>query len=251
VSPVCQYNTRWERWRHVDESRIRVIYNGVDPVKFSPARRVPNERPTVVSVGLIFPLKGQRDLIDAAALVREAVPDVEFQFYGSATDEQYFRECEGRVREHGLERHVTFAGLTDEPWAALRRADVVAQASISEAFPYALIEAMLTGSTIVATDVGGVREALGLTGLLVPPNNPVAMAEAIAMLLRWPEGRERLGREARDRALRWFTEQRFVDAYRASYERLTAPAIELVELPEPEPQPIAVPRFTAAAAIAS
>ena len=79
---------------------------------------------------------------------------------------------------------------------------------------------MLSEAAIVATDVGGVREALGTTGLLVSPREPLALAEAIASLLRWPEGRERLGRQARDRALRWFTEQRFVDAYRGSYSRL-------------------------------
>ena len=103
---------------------------------------------------------------------------------------------------------------------------------------------MLTGSAIAATDVGGVREALGATGLLVPPNDPVAMAEAIALLLKWPDGRDRLGHHARERALQLFTEDRFIDAYRASYARLTTPAI--VELPELEP--VAEPEFVLAAA---
>jgi glycosyltransferase involved in cell wall biosynthesis len=200
-----------------------VIYNGVDPVTFSPpVSREPNARPTVVSVGLIFPLKGQIDLIDAAALVRGTVPDVEFRIYGSASDEQYFSDCQSRVREHGLERHVVFAGSTTEAWTVLRNADVVALPSISEAFPYAVVEAMMTGSAIIATDVGGVREALGSAGLLVHPHDPKTLAEGIATLLRWPEGRARLGLEARDRALRWFTEQRFVEGYRTSYGRLAA-----------------------------
>jgi glycosyltransferase involved in cell wall biosynthesis len=246
VSPVCQYNTRWERWHDVDVSRIRVIYNGVDPVAFSPGWRRPNARPTVVCMGQIFPLKGQRSLIEAAALVRQVVPDVEFLFYGSASDDAYFRECELSVATHGLEDHVSFKGLTNEPWAVMRRADLVASSSTSEAFPYAIVEAMLTGSAIAATDVGGVREALGATGLLVPPNDPVAMAEAIALLLKWPDGRERLGHKARDRALQRFTEDRFIDAYRASYARLMTPAgVELEEL-----EPAAEPQFVPAAAIA-
>jgi len=220
VSPVCQYNTRWEAWRDVEPGRIRVIYNGVNPMKFCPAPRPASARPTVVTVGLIFPLKGQLDLIDAAALVRRSVPDVEFRLYGSASDRAYFEECEARVRHHDLERHVIFAGTTHEPAAVLRAADVVAIPSVSEAFPYALVEAMLTESAIVATDVGGVREALGTTGLLVAPHDPVALAEGIATLLQWPEGRRAFGTEARLRALRWFTEQRFVDAYRASYAAL-------------------------------
>jgi glycosyltransferase involved in cell wall biosynthesis len=235
VSPVCQYNTRWERWRDIEPSRIRVIYNGVDPVTFSPpVSREPNARPTVVSVGLIFPLKGQIDLIDAAALVRQSVPDVEFRIYGNASDEQYYRDCQDRVRTLGLERHVVFAGSTNEAWAVLRAADVVALPSISEAFPYAVVEAMMTGSAIVATDVGGVREALGSAGLLVHPHDPTMLAEGIATLLRWPEGRARLGLEARDRALRWFTEQRFVEGYRASYARLAARWPALVEATDAE-----------------
>ena len=62
LSPVCRYNTRWERWRNVESERVHVIYNGVDPSRFSPAPDgfARHERPLVVNVGLIFPLKGQR-----------------------------------------------------------------------------------------------------------------------------------------------------------------------------------------------
>jgi glycosyltransferase involved in cell wall biosynthesis len=242
ISPVCQYNTRWEVWRHAEPERIRVIYNGVNPEKFFPLPRAPQSRPTVVNVGLIFPLKGQLDLIEAAALVRQALPNVEFQLYGSPSDEGYYRECRQRVQDLDLEDTVTFAGTTKEPWAVLQQADVVALASVSEAFPYAVVEAMLTKAAIVATDVGGVREAVGDTGLLVYPRDPVAMAEAIGTLLNWPEGRERLGARARDRALRWFTEQRFVEAYRASYARLVQPVTldldeEVTPLRRVEPAP--------------
>lgn len=233
ISPVCQYNTRWEVWRHAEPEKIRVIYNGVNPEKFCPAVRASNDRPTVVNVGLIFPLKGQLDLIDAAALVRRTIPDVEFRLYGSPSDADYYRDCLQRVEERGLEHTVTFAGTTKAPWSALQQADVVALASVSEAFPYALVEAMLTRAAIVATDVGGVREALGDTGLLVYPRDPVALAEAIGTLLNWPDGRRRFGARARDRALRWFTEQRFVDAYRTSYDRLVHPPAADVEPEEP------------------
>jgi glycosyltransferase involved in cell wall biosynthesis len=233
ISPVCQYNTRWELWRHAEPERIRVIYNGVNPDTFCPGVRAPHDRPTVVNVGLIFPLKGQLDLIEAAALVRRTVPDVEFRLYGSASDEDYYRECLQRVEERQLQNTVVFAGTTKEPWSVLQQADVVALASVSEAFPYALVEAMLTKAAIVATDVGGVREALSDAGLLVYPRDPVALAEAIGTLLNWPEGRQRFGARARDRALRWFTEQRFVDAYRMSYDRLVHPSAADAEPEQP------------------
>jgi polysaccharide biosynthesis protein PelF len=223
ISPVCQYNTRWEVWRHAEPERIRVIYNGVNPTKFYPAARIANARPTVVNVGLIFPLKGQRDLVEAAALVRQSVPDVEFRLYGSPSDEDYYGECQQRVRELELEQHVVFAGTTKEPWSVFQQADVVVNASVSEAFPYAVVEAMLTGAAVVATDVGGVREAIGDAGLLVHPRDPVALAEAIVTLLAAQKQREELGAAARDRALRWFTEERFVQAYRSSYGQLVNP----------------------------
>ncbi len=218
VSPVCRYNTRWERWRGVAPERLHVIYNGVDPARFSPAGTpAQNERPLVASVGLIFPLKGQIDLIEAAARIRESIPDVEIRLYGSPSDEEYFAQCQARIRDLALENTVLFAGSTKEPWDVYRRADVIAMSSISEAFPYALIEAMLCGAAIVATDVGGVREALGETGVLVDPRDPEAMAAAITALVGSPAERRRLGEAARARALSLFTEETFADAYRAAY----------------------------------
>jgi hypothetical protein len=95
----------------------------------------------------------------------------------------------------------------------------VALPSISEAFPFALVEAMLTGSTVVASDVGGVAEALGDTGVPTPPRDPAALAEKTVTLLRAPQERARLGAAARARALQSFTEDRFVDAYRRSARR--------------------------------
>ncbi|PYQ99741.1 MAG: glycosyltransferase [Acidobacteria bacterium] len=223
LTPVCKYNTRWERWRGVEEDRIRVIYNGVDPARFSPAAEgTPRpERPLVVNLGLIFPLKGQLDLIEAAAQVRQSIPDVEFRFYGSPSDAKYYAECQARVKELELEHTVVFAGSTKEPWAVYRRADVVAMASISEGFPYALIEAMLSGSAIVATDVGGVREALATTGLLVNPCDPPAMAKAVIAMLSSPAERRRIGDMARSRALQHFTDDKFVNQYRQTYQQFS------------------------------
>src|SRR4029079_13182067 len=81
ISPVCEYNTRWERWRNVDPGRIKVIYNGADADRFHPAPRPPNVRPTVVSIGRIGPLKGQLDFIEAAAQVHAKIPDAIFRIY--------------------------------------------------------------------------------------------------------------------------------------------------------------------------
>jgi len=222
VSPVCGFNSRWEMQLGVPEERIKVIFNGVDPDRFFPCKRERNDRPQIATVGLIYPLKGQLHLIRAAAHLKERFENLEVQFYGAATDTEYFDECKRTMSELHLENNVTFAGTTKEPWKAYSNADVVAFPSISEAFPFAVLEAMFCGAAIVATDVGGVAEALGDCGLLVPAKTPQAMAEAISYLLGDRAARERLGCMARLRALEHFTEQEFLNLYSNTYRELLA-----------------------------
>jgi len=148
------------------------------------------------------------------------------RFYGAPNDEQYFNNCVRRISELELEDCVVFAGPTQEPWNAYSQADVVAFASISEGFPYAMIEAMLCGAAIVATDVGGVPEALGNSGILVSAKSPQQMAEAVAFLLENREERERLGQMAQARALGHFTEEHFLHSYELAYGELLSPMTE-------------------------
>ncbi|MGO9562923.1 MAG: GT4 family glycosyltransferase PelF [Candidatus Korobacteraceae bacterium] len=220
VSPVCAYNSRWEKHLGVTEERIKVIFNGADPDKFRRCEPEHNGRALISSVGLIYPLKGQLDLIDAAAILRPSFQDLEVRFYGAPSDPAYFENCRRKVSELNLENNVTFAGSTKEPWKVYSSADVMVFPSISEGFPYVVLEAMLCGAAIVATDVGGVGEALGNCGLLVPSKTPYAIADAISSLLANPGERERLGRSAQARALEHFTEQQFLSSYENTYREL-------------------------------
>ena len=220
VSPVCAYNSRWEKQLGVTEDRIKVIFNGVDPDKFQRCEPEHNGRALISSVGLIYPLKGQLDLIDAAAILRRSFQNFEMRFYGAPSDPGYFENCKQKVSELHLENNVTFAGSTNEPWKVYSSADVMAFPSISEAFPYVVLEAMMCGAAIVATDVGGVAEALGNCGLLVPSKTPYAIADAISFLLANSGERERLGRSAQARALEHFTEQQFLSSYENTYREL-------------------------------
>jgi polysaccharide biosynthesis protein PelF len=221
VAPVCSYNTRWEKWWDVPTEKIKIIYNGADPEKFKPQNRPPNRHPVAINMGLIFALKGQLTLIEAAAIVRDKFPDVEFRFYGKPSDLDYFARCQAKVKEYKLENTVNFAGFTSEPWRAYGEADVVVMSSISEGFPYAAIEAMFCGAAIVATDVGGVGEALADTGLLVPADRPTALAASICQLLSLNrEQRRDLGNTARQRALDLFTQEKCVQTYLDTYLQL-------------------------------
>jgi glycosyltransferase involved in cell wall biosynthesis len=98
----------------------------------------------------------------------------------------------------------------------------VALSSISEGFPFTVIEAMMSGRATVSTDVGGVAEAVGDAGVLVPPRSPEAMGEALIRLLRDDDERHRLGKAARKRALAELTLELMADRYRAEYETLAA-----------------------------
>jgi len=220
VAPVCAYNSRWEKHLGVPQSRVKVIFNGVDPEKFSPDRRENSRRAGVSSLGLIYPLKGQRDLIDAVAMLRPKFDNLKVRFYGAPVDREYFDSCLSRVAESELDDCVTFLGSTKEPWRVYNEAEVMAFPSISEAFPYVVLEAMSCGAAIVATDVGGVREAVGNCGLLVPARTPHAMAEAISFLLSSATERERLGHMARARVLKHFTEEQFLNSYESTYCKL-------------------------------
>jgi glycosyltransferase involved in cell wall biosynthesis len=171
-------------------------------------------------VGLIYQLKGQLDLIDATALLKPMFDNVEVRFYGTASDAKYFDDCKRKVSQLQLENNVNFAGTTKEPWKVYSNADVVAFSSISEGFPYVVVEAMMCGAAIVATDVGGVREALGDCGVLVPAKSPQQMANAISLLLENEAERERLGRMAQARAIQHFTEETFLNTYESTYRSL-------------------------------
>jgi glycosyltransferase involved in cell wall biosynthesis len=217
LSPVCAYNARWERELGAHPSKIKVIYNGCDPSRFHPCDSRPNDRPLVASVGLIYELKGQLDIIEAAQEVRQAFPDVEFRLYGSASDPKYYSRCLDKIKHYELEHTVYFPGVTTNPCEVYSHADVTAFSSISEGFPYVVVEAMLSGAAIVATDVGGVREALDNSGVLVRSRSPHELAQAIVMLLESPEERQRLGQRAMARALNKFTEEEFIENYRTAY----------------------------------
>ena len=90
--------------------------------------------------------------------------------------------------------------------------------SVSEGFPYTVVEAMCTGRPVVATAVGGVPEALNRPELLVEPQNPQALADALVALFRQtPAQRAAIGAEFRERAVELFSQERFLEAYRSLY----------------------------------
>lgn len=222
VAPVAAFNARWERRLGVPESRIKVIYNGVDPEQFAVRQPQSGGGLTVVSVARIDPVKDIITLLRAAALVRRQMPEVKFVVYGGVSVPAYYKRCLEVKDELGLGEGFIFAGHVDDVPSAYASGSVVVLSSITEGFPYAVIEAMMSGRALVATDVGGSREACEGAGLLVPPQDPAAMATALLQLLRDPDLRLSLAEEGQQRALAYFTISRNLDLYRNVYADLAA-----------------------------
>jgi glycosyltransferase involved in cell wall biosynthesis len=221
ITPCNRYNRRWEERGGCDPQRIRTVYNGVDPELFPYAGPEP-EVPTLSWAGRVDPIKDLETLIQAFALVRAEIPNVRLRLFGAppAGGEAYQERCRALAAELGVTTAVSFEGRIDTVRHAYAAGSVVMLSSISEGFPFSLIEAMACGRATVSTDVGGVREAVADTGLVVPPRDPEAMARAAVGLLRDHRRRQELGDAARARVIDQFTLSRTVATFSTVYEAL-------------------------------
>jgi glycosyltransferase involved in cell wall biosynthesis len=225
VSPVCDFNRRWEYLYGVPHDRLYTIYNGVNPDVFVPRPKPPKSqgRPTVVAAARVFPLKDILTMIRSAAIVRETIPEVKFTVYGSLTaDPPYVEKCRALIAELELGETFEFGGFHDNPPDIFNEGDISVLTSISEGFPYTVLESMSCGRPVVATDVGGVREALEGFGVVVQPKNPQAVAEGVVKLLQDDELRQSLGRRAREEVLAKYRTSATIDAYRKAYDKMNS-----------------------------
>ncbi|WP_406375930.1 GT4 family glycosyltransferase PelF [Streptomyces sp. NBC_00647] len=223
ITPGNRYNRLWEEQGGAAPEAIRTVYNGVDPAAFPPAGPEP-ERPTLSWAGRVDPIKDLETLIRAFALVRERLPEARLRLFGGTPrgGEAYRERCEALAAELGHGDAATFEGRVDDIKDAYAAGNVVMLSSISEGFPFTLIEAMSCGRATVSTDVGGVREAVGDSGLVVPPRDPAAMAAAALELLGDRGRRRSMGEAARLRVIEQFTLRQTVDTFRSIYLELSA-----------------------------
>jgi glycosyltransferase involved in cell wall biosynthesis len=237
VVPGSRWNLRWETRHGAPEDQVRTIYNGIEPDEF-PARVEEPDQPVVAWLGRIDPIKDLETLVSSFAVVHEHCPDAVLRVYGRTPPggEAYVVKLNRLIAELGLESTVIFAGGVVESADAFRDAQVGVLSSISEGFPYSLIEAMASGVPAVATGVGGVDEAVADTGLVVPPRAPELLGEAIVELLNDTPRRQKMGVMARERVLERFTVQHCIDGYRATYAEVcrTYRVAQLQLVPDPE-----------------
>ncbi len=188
---------------------------GPDPALFNPgidarsARKelAANDCPLVVLVAKLTRPKGHEVLIRAAPHVLSRFPRARFALVGGEVEGRHHREYLAHLRtlcqELGVERAVAFLGYRHDIPQIMAAADVVVHCSIfPDPFPGVVLQAMALGKALIASDIGGPREQVvaGVSGLLVRPGEPSALASAICMLLADPQMRARLGAAAVERA---------------------------------------------------
>jgi glycosyltransferase involved in cell wall biosynthesis len=211
IAGVSEYvRMRDQRHFHLPRRRVRTIYNGVDLARFSPSDRLGNP-PVILAVANLIRHKGLHHLVEAFARIDRPA---RLRIAGDGPEAPALEE---QARALGVAGSVEFLGLRDDIDRLLRECDVFVHPAVwAEAFGLTIAEAMATGRPVVASAIGGIPELIdhGVTGLLVTPGNPAALARALDRLIADAELREGLGRNARRRV-----EERF-DLHQSVNEHL-------------------------------
>ncbi len=211
----------------VDEERTVTVHEGIDVEHVAAAPRVdvhqafflPHGAPVVGNVAALVPHKGQRHLIEAAHLVVQKMPDVRFVILG----EGELREAlERLIKEYHLEKHVLLPGFRTDVLGCIKSFDLFVMSSVTEGLGTSLLDAMACSRPIVATRAGGIPEVVdeGVTGLLVPPRDHAALADAILALVGDPARRQAMGEAGFARVNEKFTVERMVAGTAAVYARV-------------------------------
>ena len=213
----------------VPSDKIEVVYNGVPVGEPNPgaAARIRAEFGlgaadfVVGSVGMLRPEKGHSDLIDAIAVARNRVPEMKLLLVG---DGRCRDDLQRRAQARMLNGAVRFCPARGDVPSILDALDVFALPSHTEGLSIATIEAMTRGRPVIVTDCGGPTEIVTheVTGLVVPPCDPSAMAEALVRMANDSRLRACLSANGRARALESFSLQRMLRHYDRLYEEVVA-----------------------------
>ena len=216
----------------VPKDRLRTIYSGLDIDRIprhldgAEVRRqlgLPAAAFVLGTVANLFPRKGYEVMLNAMPMVMAEVPEAHYLIIGTG-DKAYGQGLKTLVKELDLEECVHFVGFQQSVYPVLAALDLYVHPALMEGFGIAVLEAMAMRKPVVATSTGGVPEIVqhGETGLLVPPGDPDALAQAVMSLLRDVPGCVALGQAARKRIEACFTVELMMSRLTSEYAGLLA-----------------------------
>jgi glycosyltransferase involved in cell wall biosynthesis len=196
---------------------------GVDEVRFAPQEKPPHGKPVVTMVSRLLWPKGVQELVEAGKILHRRGVEVTIRLVGLPDHTSRVAVPEARLRQWVEEGAIEWLGHRDDIPEIWRDSTIgVLPSWYREGIPRSLLEAAACGRALVTTDMPGCREIVrdGENGLLVPPRDADALANAIQTLLGDPAMRRRMGRAGRERVEREFTEHHVVAQTLALYRRL-------------------------------
>jgi L-malate glycosyltransferase len=228
----------------IDSTRVQTIYNGLDLADWNGASSPPKTSGEllVATVGNIRRVKGHDVFIKAAASIAPHFPNVSFSIAGDVLEPDYFAELQTLVRDLNLADRFHFSGDVTDLREYLAAADIFVLPSRSEGFSNAIVEAMAASLPVVATNVGGNAEAVqdGITGFIVPSEDPAALSAAITRLLSDPSQAKTMGVAGKALAAENFTTEAMMNRITAIYSNLLAAQPGIRDRTEPvSPKPSA------------
>lgn len=211
----------------VSRQKLKLIYNGIDTAlyekSYSSVRTclgIEKHELVFIAVANLFPYKGHRDILKALALIYNELPAWRLLCVGR--DEGQLKALKILAQELNLTSRVQWLGQRIDIPELLTASDIALQASHEEGFANAILEAMASGLPVIATHVGGNREAVldGETGLIVPSQNPAALSRAILALASDKLLIQKMGLAGRERVNQFFSLKRCAMDYAQFYETL-------------------------------
>lgn len=183
--------------------------------------KLPAQTDDVIYAGVLTPLKAVHVLIEAFAGLENEFPQMSLYLAGKAQDRDYAARLEHLIASLGLGEKVQFLGAIQQSKLArqIASARVLVLPSSSEGLPRVLIEAMLVGTPVIATRVGGIPDIVqeGINGYLIPPNDVEALTERLREVMTDSEVNA-MGERAREFAAKFFSESAYVEGYRRLIE---------------------------------
>jgi glycosyltransferase involved in cell wall biosynthesis len=209
-------------------ARVMTVYSGLDlgdigieasPIQIRSQFGIPTDAPLLGTLASLFTRKGHEVMLRALPRILCSFPGTHYLVIGRG-DAAYEAVVRAHVKKLGLEQHVHFAGFQESVFGFLEACTVYVHPVLMEGFGLAVLEAMAMGRPVVATTAGGLPEVVrhGETGLLVPPGDDIALAEAIMALLRDPVRADSMGQAGRVRVSALFSKEVMMQQLKTAYE---------------------------------